>query len=77
MSEHLHVRAVRPDEHERVGDLTVAAYAALPVDHMWGRYDEEIRAERDVHDFEEEHDMAFLAYTFDPSAGTRPSSPVG
>lgn len=33
-----------PAEYERVGDLTVAAYAALPVDHLWGRYDDEIRA---------------------------------
>jgi ribosomal protein S18 acetylase RimI-like enzyme len=38
------VRAVAPDEFERVGDLTVAAYAALPVDHLWGGYDDEIRA---------------------------------
>jgi ribosomal protein S18 acetylase RimI-like enzyme len=38
------IRAVTPDEYERVGDLTVAAYAALPVDHLWGGYDNEIRA---------------------------------
>ena len=38
------VRAVTPDEYERVGELTVAAYAALPVDHLWGGYDEHIRA---------------------------------
>jgi ribosomal protein S18 acetylase RimI-like enzyme len=31
-------------EHARVGDLTVAAYAALPVDHLWGDYDVHIRA---------------------------------
>jgi ribosomal protein S18 acetylase RimI-like enzyme len=38
------VRAVTPDEYERVGELTVAAYAALPVDHLWGGYDEHMRA---------------------------------
>jgi ribosomal protein S18 acetylase RimI-like enzyme len=38
------IRSVAPDEHERVGDLTVAAYAALPVDHLWGGYEVEIRA---------------------------------
>jgi ribosomal protein S18 acetylase RimI-like enzyme len=166
------IRAVTPTEYERVGDLTVAAYAALPVDHLWDGYDDEIRAvakrletaevfvaivdenvvgavtyvsdpesewlewsqpgeaqirllavddavrgrgigealvgacivrareqertillhttqhmpaaqrlyarlgfarrpERDVHDFEEEHDMTFLAFTFDPGAATR------
>jgi ribosomal protein S18 acetylase RimI-like enzyme len=37
------VRAVEPSEYERVGELTVAAYAALPVDHLWGGYDEEMR----------------------------------
>ena len=40
----MQIRAVAPDEYERVGDLTVAAYAALPVDHLWGGYDDEIRA---------------------------------
>ena len=38
------IRAVRPGEHGHVGDLTVAAYAALPVDHLWGGYDDHIRA---------------------------------
>jgi ribosomal protein S18 acetylase RimI-like enzyme len=38
------IRPVGPAEHKRVGDLTVAAYAALPVDHLWGGYDDEIRA---------------------------------
>ena len=36
------VRLARPDEYARVGALTLAAYAALPVDHLWGGYDEEI-----------------------------------
>ena len=36
------VRRATPDEYERVGTLTVAAYRALPVDHLWGGYDEEI-----------------------------------
>ena len=39
----MEIRDVRPHEHERVGELTVAAYAALPVDHLWGGYDDEIR----------------------------------
>jgi ribosomal protein S18 acetylase RimI-like enzyme len=38
------IRDVAPDEHKQVGDLTVGAYAALPVDHLWGGYDDEIRA---------------------------------
>jgi ribosomal protein S18 acetylase RimI-like enzyme len=36
------VRPAHPDEYERVGALTHAAYSALPVDHMWGGYDEDI-----------------------------------
>jgi GNAT superfamily N-acetyltransferase len=36
------VRVARPDEYERVGALTHAAYAAIPVDHLWGGYDTEI-----------------------------------
>jgi ribosomal protein S18 acetylase RimI-like enzyme len=39
----MRVRNARPSEYERIGDLTVAAYAALPVDHLWGGYDKEIR----------------------------------
>jgi ribosomal protein S18 acetylase RimI-like enzyme len=35
---------VTPAEYTCVGDMTVAAYAALPVDHLWGGYDDEIRA---------------------------------
>ena len=37
------IRAVLPAEYERVGDVTVASYAALPVDHLWDGYDTEIR----------------------------------
>ena len=44
MGADLVVRAVRPDEYERVGELTIGAYRTLPVDHMWGGYDAEIRA---------------------------------
>lgn len=36
------VRPARPSEYERVGALTVEAYRALPVDHLWGGYDEQI-----------------------------------
>jgi ribosomal protein S18 acetylase RimI-like enzyme len=36
------IRAARPDEYDRVGELTIAAYRALPVDHLWGGYDAEI-----------------------------------
>ena len=38
----IEIRAARPDEFDRVGELTIAAYRALPVDHLWGGYDEEI-----------------------------------
>ncbi len=47
MNETLLIRAAAPEEYERVGDLTVTAYAALPVDHLWDGYDEEIRAVAD------------------------------
>jgi hypothetical protein len=30
------------------------------------------RPDRDVHDFEVEHDMTFLAYTLDPAARVTP-----
>jgi GNAT superfamily N-acetyltransferase len=36
------VRDARPDEYERIGELPVAAYRALAVDHLWGGYDEAI-----------------------------------
>jgi ribosomal protein S18 acetylase RimI-like enzyme len=36
------VRIARPEEYECVGALTLAAYAALRVDHLWGGYDSEI-----------------------------------
>ena len=36
------VRPASPGEYARVGELTVAAYRALPVDHLWGGYEEEI-----------------------------------
>ncbi len=36
------VRDARPEEFNRVGELTVAAYRALPVDHLWGGYADEI-----------------------------------
>ena len=37
------VRTARPAEFDTVGDLTVAAYRALPVDHLWGGYEADIR----------------------------------
>jgi ribosomal protein S18 acetylase RimI-like enzyme len=37
------VRDGEPSEFERIGDLTIAAYEALPVDHLWGGYAAEIR----------------------------------
>ena len=40
----LEIRPVGPTEYGRVGDLTVAAYRELPVDHLWDGYDDEIRA---------------------------------
>jgi len=36
------VRLATPDEYARVGALTVAAYEALSVDHLFGGYDERI-----------------------------------
>jgi GNAT superfamily N-acetyltransferase len=36
------VRAARSDEYARVGELTVAAYRGLAVDHLWGGYESEI-----------------------------------
>jgi ribosomal protein S18 acetylase RimI-like enzyme len=36
------VRLATPDEYARVGALTVAAYQALAVDHLFGGYDERI-----------------------------------
>jgi len=37
------VRSARPDEYERVGDITIAAYERLEVDHLFDGYDAEIR----------------------------------
>jgi ribosomal protein S18 acetylase RimI-like enzyme len=37
------VRDARASEFARVGELTIAAYEALPVDHLWGGYAAEIR----------------------------------
>ena len=37
------IRRATPDEFERVGALTVAAYQGLPVDHLFGGYDDRIR----------------------------------
>ncbi|HET9729340.1 MAG TPA: GNAT family N-acetyltransferase [Acidimicrobiia bacterium] len=36
------IRLARPDEYERVAELTLAAYRALAVDHLWDDYDAEI-----------------------------------
>jgi len=36
------VRDADPSEYTRVGELTIAAYRALPVDHLWGGYEAEI-----------------------------------
>jgi GNAT superfamily N-acetyltransferase len=36
------VRDAGPSEYARVGELTIAAYRALPVDHLWGGYEAEI-----------------------------------
>jgi len=38
----IQVRRAFPSEHARVGALTVAAYDALPVGHLWGGYDEKM-----------------------------------
>jgi ribosomal protein S18 acetylase RimI-like enzyme len=36
------IREALPDEYERIGELTIAAYRALPVDHLWDGYDADI-----------------------------------
>jgi ribosomal protein S18 acetylase RimI-like enzyme len=36
------VRLARPEEYARVGEITIAAYRALPIDHLWGGYEERI-----------------------------------
>ena len=38
------VRPIAEGEHARAGDVTVAAYAALPGEHMSGGYEEQLRA---------------------------------
>lgn len=40
----MEIRPARPEEYKSVGELTIAAYRTLPVDHLWGGYDEEIRS---------------------------------
>jgi ribosomal protein S18 acetylase RimI-like enzyme len=37
------IRTARPEEYTAVADVTLAAYRALPVDHLWGGYADEIR----------------------------------
>ena len=39
----IRIRNAEPAEYGRVGELTIAAYGALPVDHLWGGYADEIR----------------------------------
>jgi predicted N-acetyltransferase YhbS len=39
----IEIRDAEPSEYAAVGELTVAAYALLPVDHLWGGYAAEIR----------------------------------
>jgi GNAT superfamily N-acetyltransferase len=36
------IRVARPGDYARVGELTLAAYRGLEVDHLWGGYDDEI-----------------------------------
>jgi ribosomal protein S18 acetylase RimI-like enzyme len=36
------VRRALPREYDRVGSVTIDPYRALPVDHLWGGYDERI-----------------------------------
>ena len=38
----IEIRDARATEYAPVGELTVAVYRALPVDHLWGGYEEEI-----------------------------------
>jgi GNAT superfamily N-acetyltransferase len=39
----IEIRDAEPSEYATVGELTVAAYALLPVDHLWGGYAADIR----------------------------------
>jgi predicted N-acetyltransferase YhbS len=39
----LTIRAAELEDYPRVGELTLAAYDALPVNHLWGGYAAEIR----------------------------------
>jgi ribosomal protein S18 acetylase RimI-like enzyme len=41
------VRLARPEEYARVGAITIAAYRALPVDHLFGDYDTRILDTKD------------------------------
>jgi ribosomal protein S18 acetylase RimI-like enzyme len=39
----IEVRRAQPSEYDEIGELTVAAYRTLPVDHLFGGYDIAIR----------------------------------
>ena len=39
----IEIRDAEPSEYAAVGELTVAAYSLLPVDHLWGGYAADIR----------------------------------
>jgi ribosomal protein S18 acetylase RimI-like enzyme len=74
----LEIRLARPDEYERVGELTIAAYKTLERDHLEGGYDAEIL------DVASRAQTADVLVAVDPASGaivgactfvTDPSSP--
>jgi ribosomal protein S18 acetylase RimI-like enzyme len=72
------IRIARPDEYDRVGELTIAAYQSLPVDHLFGGYDEEILATAERAKDSDilvavEHDLVLGSVTFvgDPASRWR------
>jgi ribosomal protein S18 acetylase RimI-like enzyme len=72
------VRRAEPREYAAVGDVTIAAYRTLPVDHLWGGYEAAIRdvaaradsthvlvaVDRDTHEL-----IGAVTFASDPASG--------
>ncbi len=72
----IEVRRARPSEYGVVGELTVSAYRALPVDHLWGGYEQAVRdvavrAERTdvLVAVDGAHVLGAVTYASDPDSG--------
>ncbi len=70
------VRRAVPTEYDAVGELTIAAYRALPVDHLWGGYDDEILAVRERAELTQvlvaadgDRILGAVTYATDPESG--------